>query len=90
MGHSTRTIIEFVDLLRESGVGLVIDVRSMPRSRTNPQFNQESLPEALAPWQIGYEHISELGGLRGKSLGAESSPNAHWRVRSFRNYADYA
>ena len=62
----------------------------MPRSRTNPQFNQESLAEALAPWQIGYEHISELGGLRGKSPGAESSPNAHWRVRSFRNYADYA
>ena len=54
IGHSTRTIVEFVDLLRESGVDLVIDVRSMPRSRTNPQFNQESLPEALAPWQIGY------------------------------------
>ena len=62
----------------------------MPRSRTNPQFNQESLPEALAPWQIGYEHISELGGLRGKSRDSESSPNTYWRVRSFRNYADYA
>jgi uncharacterized protein (DUF488 family) len=62
----------------------------MPRSRTNPQFNQQSLPEALAPWQIGYEHIAELGGLRGKSRGAEPSPNALWRVRSFRNYADYA
>jgi uncharacterized protein (DUF488 family) len=83
-------IVEFVDLLRESGVGLVIDVRSMPRSRTNPQFNQQSLPEALAPWQIGYEHISELGGLRGKSRDSESSPNTYWRVRSFRNYADYA
>jgi uncharacterized protein (DUF488 family) len=62
----------------------------MPRSRTNPQFNQQSLPEALAPWQIGYEHISELGGLRGKSRDSESSPNTYWRVRSFRNYADYA
>jgi uncharacterized protein (DUF488 family) len=62
----------------------------MPRSRTNPQFNQEILPEALAPWQIGYEHIIELGGLRGKSRGAEASANALWRVRSFRNYADYA
>ena len=72
IGHSTRTIVEFVDLLRESGVDLVIDVRSMPRSRTNPQFNQESLPETLAPWQIGYEHIGELGGLRGKSRGAEA------------------
>ena len=90
IGHSTRTIVEFVDLLRESGVGLVIDVRSMPRSRTNPQFNQETLAVTLAPFQIGYEHISELGGLRGKSRDAESSPNSFWRVRSFRNYADYA
>lgn len=90
IGHSTRTIVEFVDLLRESGVNLVIDVRSMPRSRTNPQFNQQSLPEALAPWQIGYQHIAELGGLRGKSRDAEPSPNSYWRVRSFRNYADYA
>jgi uncharacterized protein (DUF488 family) len=71
-------------------VDLVIDVRSMPRSRTNPQFNQQSLPEALAPWQIGYQHIAELGGLRGKSRGTESSLNTYWRVRSFRNYADYA
>jgi uncharacterized protein (DUF488 family) len=62
----------------------------MPRSRTNPQFNQQSLPEALAPWQIGYEHIAELGGLRGKSRGAEPSLNAYWQARSFRNYADYA
>jgi hypothetical protein len=90
IGHSTRTIVEFVDLLRESGVDLVIDVRSMPRSRTNPQFNQQSLPEALAPWQIGYEHIAELGGLRGKPRGAGPSPNTYWRVRGFRNYADYA
>ena len=90
IGHSTRTIVEFVDLLRESGVDLVIDVRSIPRSRTNPQFNQETLPGTLAPWQIGYEHIAELGGRRGKSRAAEPSPNAYWRVRSFRNYADYA
>ena len=62
----------------------------MPRSRTNPQFNGESLPEALAPWQIGYEHIEELGGLRGKARGAAPSPNAYWRVRGFRNYADHA
>ena len=50
IGHATRTIVEFADLLRESGVDLVVDVRSMPRARTNPQFNQQSLPEALAPW----------------------------------------
>ena len=90
IGHSTRSIPEFVDLLRASGVEQVVDVRSMPRSRTNPQFNQQSLPEALAPWQIGYEYIAELGGLRGKSRGAEPSLNAYWQVRSFRNYADYA
>jgi uncharacterized protein (DUF488 family) len=62
----------------------------MPRSHTNPQFNGDSLPETLASWQIGYEHIAELGGLRGKARVAESSPNAYWRVRGFRNYADYA
>ncbi len=76
--------------MRESDVRLVIDVRSIPRSRTNPQFNQDSLPETLAPLQIGYKHISELGGRRGKSRESESSPNSYWRVRSFRNYADYA
>jgi len=62
----------------------------MPRSRTNPQFNGETLPGALAPWQIGYEHIAALGGLRGKTRGVEPSPNGYWRVGSFRNYADYA
>jgi uncharacterized protein (DUF488 family) len=90
IGHSTRTIVEFAGLLQESGVNLVVDVRSIPRSRTNPQFNRQGLPEALAPWQIGYEHIAGLGGLRGDPRGAEPSPNAYWRVRSFRNYADYA
>jgi uncharacterized protein (DUF488 family) len=90
IGHSTRTIAEFVDLLQESRVDLVVDVRSMPRSRTNPQFNEGNLPEMLAPLQIGYEHIAELGGLRGKTRSAEPSPNPYWRVRGFRNYADYA
>lgn len=90
IGHSTRTIAEFVDLLRESHVDFVVDVRSMPRSRTNPQFNGASLAETLAPWQIGYEHLAELGGLRGKARNVEPSPNAYWRVRGFRNYADYA
>lgn len=62
----------------------------MPRSRANPQFNGESLPDTLAGWEIGYEHIAELGGLRGKARRVEPSPNAYWRVRGFRNYADYA
>jgi uncharacterized protein (DUF488 family) len=90
IGHSTRTIIEFVDLLRESRVDFVVDVRSIPRSRTNPQFNSDSFPGMLAPWQVGYEHVAALGGLRGKARGSGPSPNGYWRVRSFRNYADYA
>jgi uncharacterized protein (DUF488 family) len=90
IGHSTRSLAQFVDLLQESGVDLVVDVRSMPRSRTNPQFNQQGLREELSLWQIGYEHIAELGGLRGKTHNTEPSPNAYWRVRGFRNYADYA
>jgi uncharacterized protein (DUF488 family) len=90
IGHSTKTIVEFVGQLRESRVDFVADVRSMPRSRTNPQFNGESLPETLTPWQIGYEHIAELGGHRGKARNEEASQNAYWRMRGFRNYADYA
>jgi uncharacterized protein (DUF488 family) len=90
IGHSTRTIPEFVDLLREAKVGLVVDVRTVPRSRTNPQFNRDVLPETLAGYQIGYEHIAELGGLRGRQRQAEPSPNGFWENTSFRNYADYA
>ena len=90
IGHSTRTLIAFVGLLLESRVERVVDVRSMPRSRTNPQFNGQGLAEALAAWQIGYEHIAELGGLRGRQHLGAPSPNGYWKVRSFRNYADYA
>jgi len=68
----------------------VVDVRSMPRSRTNPQFNEQTFPQALAPRHIDYEHVSELGGHRGKIDLSKPSPNAYWRVRGFRNYADYA
>ena len=84
IGHSTRTLAKFVDLLRESNVDLVVDVRSMPRSRTNPQFNLETLPEGLAPWQIGYKHMAELGGLRGKHRLTRSSPNAYWKCGASR------
>ncbi|QRM35942.1 DUF488 family protein [Microvirga sp. VF16] len=90
IGHSTRTIAEFVDLLREAQVALVVDVRTVPRSRANPQFNRDVLPESLAGYQIGYEHIAELGGLRGKQHLVQPSPNAYWENTSFRNYADYA
>ncbi|ACG77609.1 conserved hypothetical protein [Phenylobacterium zucineum HLK1] len=90
IGHSTRPLPDFVDLLRENGVDLVADVRSMPRSRTNPQFNEADLPAALAPWQIGYAHLAELGGLRARQRSIDPSSNGYWRVRSFQNYADYA
>jgi uncharacterized protein (DUF488 family) len=90
IGHATRSRPEFVDLLRDSAVDLVVDVQSMPRSRTNPQFNEQTFPGALAPWWIGYEHIAELGGRRKKQRIVHPSPNGLWRVRSFQNYADYA
>lgn len=90
IGHSTRPLDEFVALLRESRVELVADVRSIPRSRTNPQYNRDDLPISLAGFQIGYEHYATLGGRRGRVRNVEPSPNGFWRVASFRNYADYA
>ena len=90
IGHSTRTIAEFVELLRESKVTQVVDVRTVPRSRTNPQYNIDRLGETLADLDIRYEHIAALGGLRGRQLAWKESPNAFWENRSFRNYADYA
>ena len=89
IGHSTERSSNSSICCGSPLSAFIIGVRSMPRSRTNPQFNQ-ILPEALAPRQIGYEHIIELGRLRGKSQGAEASTNVLWRVRSFRNYADDA
>jgi uncharacterized protein (DUF488 family) len=90
IGHSTRPLAEFVALLREAQVELVVDVRLLPRSRTNPQYNQDTLPEALAGFQIGYAHIAALGGRRGKSRDVVPSVNAFWQNASFHNYADYA
>lgn len=90
IGHSTRSIEDFVELLRGSDIGIVIDVRTVPRSRTNPQFNRDTLPGSLSEFQIGYEHVAELGGLRGKQRLPEGSLNGFWTNTSFRNYADYA
>ncbi|HEX4112618.1 MAG TPA: DUF488 domain-containing protein [Stellaceae bacterium] len=90
IGHSTHTIAEFVALLRQVAVTLLIDVRSIPRSRTNPQFNADTLPEELAAVGIAYRHLPALGGLRHRTKGAMPSPNNFWRVAAFRNYADYA
>jgi uncharacterized protein (DUF488 family) len=90
VGHSTRTIPEFVDVLRAGGVQLVVDVRTVPRSRTNPQFNFDILPGELAEFQLSYDDIRELGGLRGRSPDVPPEVNGYWQNRSFHNYADYA
>jgi uncharacterized protein (DUF488 family) len=90
VGHSTHPIDEFVAMLRPNGVARVIDVRAFPRSRTNPQYNSDALPEALAPHGIGYEHVPALGGKRGKSKSIAEDVNAFWDNASFHNYADYA
>jgi uncharacterized protein (DUF488 family) len=90
IGHSTRPIDEFVALLTTSEVKLVVDVRTVPRSRRNAQFNRETLPASLAEQGIAYEHCPALGGLRKKQPGVPAEANAFWDNASFHNYADYA
>lgn len=90
IGHSTRTIADFVALLQQVDVDLLVDVRSIPGSRATPQFNIETLPDSLAGEGIGYEHLRSLGGRRHHKKGAPPSTNTFWRVLAFRNYADYA
>jgi uncharacterized protein (DUF488 family) len=90
IGHSTRSLAELVALLREARVERLVDVRSVPRSRANPQFNADALPEPLAAAGIFYTHLAALGGLRHHPKGAPPSPNTLWRSDAFRNYADYA
>jgi uncharacterized protein (DUF488 family) len=90
IGHSTRSIEEFVDILRAGPAELVVDVRTVPKSRRNPQYNEDALPDELAPYQLGYRRIAGLGGLRGKSHDVPPQVNAYWQNQSFHNYADYA
>src|SRR5215813_13466600 len=90
IGHSTRPTQELVALLRETGVDLLVDVRTVPRSRFNPQFNTDVLPETLNAATIGYRHMPALGGLRHRPKGAPPSPNGLWRNEAFQAYADYA
>jgi uncharacterized protein (DUF488 family) len=90
IGHSTRSLDEFIAILRQAGVETLVDVRAIPRSRTNPQFNQDALPAALAAAGIRYVHVPELGGRRSRRKGDAPSPNDFWENASFRNYADYA
>ena len=89
IGHSTHSIEEFVASLRGEHVQLVIDVRAVPRSRKNPQYDRDTLPGTLATFDLGYMHIPELGGLRGRRP-MSPSVNGFWHNQSFHNYADYA
>ncbi|MBS0580495.1 MAG: DUF488 domain-containing protein [Proteobacteria bacterium] len=89
VGHSNRSLPDFIGLLKEAGVARVVDIRKLPRSRSNPQFNQETLAGALAP-AIGYEHLQGLGGRRAKVPRSSPEVNGFWTNRSFHNYADYA
>jgi uncharacterized protein (DUF488 family) len=86
IGHSNRPVEELVELLKANGVALLADVRSMPRSRHNPQFNRETLPETLAQAGIDYVHLPALGGMR---RPRPDSTNTGWQNASFRGYADY-
>jgi uncharacterized protein (DUF488 family) len=86
IGHSTRSVEEFIALLRAHDIELVVDVRTVPRSRRNPQFNRETLPHSLQAAGIEYEHVAALGGFRRPD---RDSANAGWRNASFRGYADY-
>ena len=90
IGHSTRSVEELARLLAESGVDMLVDVRSYPRSRTNPQFNADVLAAALGASGIGYRHLAALGGRRRAQRLDGPSPNTAWRRAGFRNYADYA
>ncbi|HEX8690934.1 MAG TPA: DUF488 domain-containing protein [Longimicrobium sp.] len=88
IGHSTRTIEQFVALLEEHGIELLVDVRRFPGSRRHPQFGSAALAASLAAAGIAYEHAEALGGRRSSEAGAVS-PNTAWRHAAFRAYADY-
>jgi uncharacterized protein (DUF488 family) len=86
IGHSTRPIDEFISILKSFHISKLIDVRTIPKSRFNPQYNQEDLSQSLAQEKIEYEHMASLGGLRHPK---KDSINTGWRNASFRGYADY-
>jgi len=86
IGHSTRTLNEFIEMLKNYGVTLLVDVRTVPRSRHNPQFNKETLPASLKSQGIEYIHMQEIGGLRRPK---HDSINLAWKNTSFRGYADF-
>jgi uncharacterized protein (DUF488 family) len=90
IGHSTRSIEEFLALLREAGADIVVDVRRFPFSRRYPQFNGAALAASLASAGIGYRHEPALGGRRGRRRDGAPSLHTLWREEAFAHYADYA
>jgi len=90
IGHSTRTFDEFAVVLRSFEIEALVDIRKIRRSKTNPQFNEETFGPALERIGIQYVALPELGGRRGKSKTPAQHSNAAWQNASFRNYADYA
>lgn len=90
IGHYNHSLQEFVLLLTGAGVQRLVDVRKLPGSRANPQFDGSALQDSLAPFQISYCRIASLGGLRGKRSSVPASVNGYWTNQSFHNYADYA
>jgi uncharacterized protein (DUF488 family) len=90
IGHSNRPMEQFLAVLLDAGIECVVDVRTFPRSRANPQFNIEDLPGSLAAAGIRYEYLMDLGGRRRKSKDIAPEVNGFWKVASFHNYADYA
>ncbi|MBP9852820.1 MAG: hypothetical protein QG629_862 [Patescibacteria group bacterium] len=86
IGHSTRPVEEFIELLQQNKIRRLVDIRTMPRSRHNPQYEQTALEKTLPKHGIAYLYMPQLGGLRPK---AKDSKNMGWHNESFRNYADY-
>ncbi|MHB8539515.1 MAG: DUF488 domain-containing protein [Candidatus Acidiferrales bacterium] len=86
IGHSNRSLEEFIALLKAHDVKRLVDVRTIPRSRHNPQFNRDALPQTLRRARIAYTHLKKLGGLR---RARADSPNTGWNNLSFRGFADY-
>ena len=86
IGHSTREIGEFIELLKSHKITQLVDIRTIPKSRHNPQYNQDELAKSLKQKSIDYVYMKSLGGLR---PAVKNSVNEAWRNKSFRNYADY-
>jgi len=86
IGHSTHELNDFIDILKHYGIELLIDIRSVPRSRHTPQFNSDTLDKKLKKHTIAYQHLADLGGLRHTT---KDSPNLGWHNTSFRGFADY-